>query len=282
MARTPYREVCGLTLLLLASAPAGSLAADTVTLKTGQQLDNVRVSIERGAVVVRTQDGRRLVFAKTKVRSLRRRPVRWNAAKPAPPRTSVRTPSKKGARLSVGPRAVSVVAPAPSSERDVRGVLWLSYVFPGMGHLTNGEYTKGSLFLLGGLGAAGLAAEAAQSSARSSARFDATVSFGTPFALFLQGTPPFQELLFLPVYQRLVALRAHNQALRTRLVYLSVVGLAVYAINIIDASYPVEKWFAHGTGRSDSRAFVFFDVGLNRAQSGRRERSFVLAASWSL
>ncbi len=274
---------------------ATDASADTLELNNGRRISNVKVEVQRKSVLVLYQDGRRRVLPKSQVRSLRRRPVRWQA-RPVP------APASKGTGRSAGkpandPGSGKAVArhakhsrdsrPANSSdgiERDVRGVLWLSYVFPGVGHLANEEYIKGSLFLAGGVGALGLAAGAAASTARVSAGFDRTANFGAPLALYLQGTPPFQEVLFLPVYERMANLRHRHRQLRARLAYLGLFGLAVYVINVIDASYPVEGWFARISGRSrtPTRVRIAFDVGVGRTVSGRPDPRAVVRASWAL
>lgn len=64
-----------LLISLIALAPA-SLAADSVVLKDGRRFDNVRATLGRDALVIQTEDGRRLTFAPDELKELRYAPLR--------------------------------------------------------------------------------------------------------------------------------------------------------------------------------------------------------------
>lgn len=64
-----------LLITVFALAPA-SLAADTVVLKDGRSFDNVRAILGRDALVIQTEDGRRLTFAPDELKELRYAPLR--------------------------------------------------------------------------------------------------------------------------------------------------------------------------------------------------------------
>ncbi len=64
-----------LIVLLLALAP-GALLADTVLLKDGRRFENVRATLGRDALIIQTEDGRRLTFSPDELKELRYAPVR--------------------------------------------------------------------------------------------------------------------------------------------------------------------------------------------------------------
>lgn len=70
-------------LISLVALSQGSLAADSVVLKDGRRFDNVRATLGRDALIIQTEDGRRLTFAPDELKELRYAPLRPTPAQRA-------------------------------------------------------------------------------------------------------------------------------------------------------------------------------------------------------
>ncbi len=153
-----YRiEICILpaftVLSLLFAVP---VFADSVTLKTGETLENVMVvSISQTIVTVKFQNGNIIEYSKTQVQSLRRRPVEWPVVT-EPEKIDEKPKAAETEKPNEIDKPVHELPPiqqpvlqqeAINRQPTARGALLRSAILPGWGQLYQGRNYAGAAFI---------------------------------------------------------------------------------------------------------------------------------------
>ncbi|MCR9142208.1 MAG: hypothetical protein NXI24_08145 [bacterium] len=129
--------------LLFVTAAAGPLAADRVSFRDGNYVDNVRVLLFGGRVNLVFEDGSIQVYREDQIDRIENRSVSWIAE-------IDEEDFEREARLRIFKLQESIRererARLEAKARERRSTLYYSLAFPGLGQFVDGSPVRGSLF----------------------------------------------------------------------------------------------------------------------------------------